>query len=172
MTVPGVAPPAAAALASATQTNGAGDPAHVKHFDTLMGKPDQSQAATSPTSPTSSTSPAATQPASAIQSVQLHSAPDAIPGVQMTPAEASRSSLAERLRTYGNDLDQRYAGIEKHREQMLTSMPKLGQDPLMEMAQMMDFQWSASTTIAEYQLSMSVAQAVNGFSHSILKNQE
>ena len=169
MTVPGAAPPGAAALASATQTNGAGDPAHVKHFDTLMGKPEQSQAASSPVSPTS---PAATQPASAIQSVQLHSASNAVPGVQMRPAEASRSSLAERLRTYGNDLDQRYAGIEKHREQMLTSMPKLGQDPLMEMAQMMDFQWSASTTIAEYQLSMSVAQAANGFSHSILKNQE
>lgn len=167
MTVSGVAPPAAAVLSSTAQPKGAADPAHVKHFDTLMTKPNEQQASAVTTAASVST-----QPTSAVQSMQLHSAPNAVPGVQMTHVEASHSSLADRLRTYGSDLDQRYANIEKHREEMLTSMPKLGQDPVMEMAQMMDFQWSASTTIAEYQLSMSVAQAANGFSHSILKNQE
>ncbi|ASL49015.1 hypothetical protein bAD24_p01610 (plasmid) [Burkholderia sp. AD24] len=170
MTVSGVAPPAAAALASATnasQTNGAADPAQVRQFDTLMGGERSTQAA-------AANAPAAPPPQSSatLQSVQLHGAPSAAPNVQMTAAATNRASLAERLRTYGNDLDQRYASIGKHRDEMLTSMPKLGQDPLLEMAQMMDFQWSASTTIAEYQLSMSVAQAANGFSHSILKNQE
>jgi hypothetical protein len=90
----------------------------------------------------------------------------------MTPADANRSSLVERLRTFTNDLDMRYSGLQKHQEQMLTSLSQNSSDPLMSMAQAMDFQWSATTTISEYQLSLAVAQATNGLTHSILKNQE
>ncbi|WP_254218180.1 hypothetical protein, partial [Burkholderia multivorans] len=97
---------------------------------------------------------------------------DAAPAVQMTPAQANASSLVERLRAYGNDLDARYANIDKHRTEMLTSMADNRSDPLMTMVQAMDFQWTATTTISEYQLSLSVAQAANGFTHTVLKTQE
>jgi hypothetical protein len=90
----------------------------------------------------------------------------------MTPAQANESSLVERLRAYGNDLDTRYANIDKHRTEMLTSMADNRSDPLMTMVQAMDFQWTATTTISEYQLSLSVAQAANGFTHTVLKTQE
>ncbi|HGL4262395.1 TPA: hypothetical protein ACKE3D_006195, partial [Burkholderia dolosa] len=92
--------------------------------------------------------------------------------VRMTPAQANESSLVERLRAYGNDLDTRYANIDKHRTEMLTSMADNRSDPLMTMVQAMDFQWTATTTISEYQLSLSVAQAANGFTHTVLKTQE
>jgi hypothetical protein len=55
---------------------------------------------------------------------------------------------------------------------MLTSMADNRSDPLMTMVQAMDFQWTATTTISEYQLSLSVAQAANGFTHTVLKTQE
>ncbi|WP_256258643.1 hypothetical protein, partial [Burkholderia ubonensis] len=97
---------------------------------------------------------------------------DAAPAVRMTPAQANHSSLVERLRTYGNDLDARYANIDKHRTEMLTSMADNRSDPLMTMVKAMDFQWTATTTISEYQLSLSVAQAANGFTHTVLKTQE
>ncbi|VVU54254.1 hypothetical protein BAN20980_06876 [Burkholderia anthina] len=96
----------------------------------------------------------------------------AAPSVQMTPAQANQSSLVERLRTYGNDLDARYANIDKHRTEMLTSMADNRGDPMMTMVKAMDFQWTATTTISEYQLSLSVAQAANGFTHTVLKTQE
>lgn len=156
----GAAPPGAAALAGAAQQAGtASDPAQVRQFDALM-QPGASPAATSP-------SPSG---------VAMSRAPaDAAPAVQMTPAtpaQANQSSLVERLRTYGNDLDTRYANIDKHRTEMLTSMADSRSDPLMTMVQAMDFQWTATTTISEYQLSLSVAQAANGFTHTVLKTQE
>ncbi|KVU79672.1 hypothetical protein [Burkholderia ubonensis] len=98
--------------------------------------------------------------------------PGALPAVRMTPAQANHSSLVERLRAYGNDLDARYANIDKHRTEMLTSMADNRSDPLMTMVKAMDFQWTATTTISEYQLSLSVAQAANGFTHTVLKTQE
>ncbi|KVU66461.1 hypothetical protein [Burkholderia ubonensis] len=98
--------------------------------------------------------------------------PGASPAVRMTPAQANHSSLVERLRAYGNDLDARYANIDKHRTEMLTSMADNRSDPLMTMVKAMDFQWTATTTISEYQLSLSVAQAANGFTHTVLKTQE
>jgi len=168
MTVSGVAPPSTAALASATASQSvdanaganvnAGkspDAAHVKQFDGLMQ--------------TSNTG-------TGVQSMSPTSAPQQTPpvstDVRMTPADANHSSLVERLRTFTNDLDTRYSGLQKHQEQMLTSMSQNSNDPLMSMAQAMDFQWSATTTISEYQLSLAVAQATNGLTHSILKNQE
>ncbi|HEF5785685.1 hypothetical protein WK80_17855 [Burkholderia multivorans] len=151
----GAAPPGAAALAGAAQQSGAAaDPAQVREFDTLM----QPRAASADTAP----------PAAAM-SPATH---DAVPAVQMTPAQANASSLVERLRAYGNDLDARYANIDKHRTEMLTSMADNRSDPLMTMVQAMDFQWTATTTISEYQLSLSVAQAANGFTHTVLKTQE
>ncbi|HEF4732040.1 hypothetical protein SB379_16815 [Burkholderia multivorans] len=151
----GAAPPGAAALAGAAQQSGAvADPAQVREFDALM----QPRAASADASPPAAAGPAATH--------------DAAPAVQMTPAQANASSLVERLRAYGNDLDARYANIDKHRTEMLTSMADNRSDPLMTMVQAMDFQWTATTTISEYQLSLSVAQAANGFTHTVLKTQE
>lgn len=154
----GAAPPGAAALAGAVQQAGtASDPAQVRQFDTLM---QPGAAAASPS-------------ASGVAMSRV--AADAAPAVQMTPAtpaQANHSSLVERLRTYGNDLDTRYANIDKHRTEMLTSMADNRGDPLMTMVQAMDFQWTATTTISEYQLSLSVAQAANGFTHTVLKTQE
>ncbi|KVG56023.1 hypothetical protein WT21_01940 [Burkholderia territorii] len=153
----GAAPPGAAALAGAVQQAGAAsDPAQVRQFDALM-QPGASPAATSP---------------SASGVAMSRAAADAAPAVQMTPAQANQSSLVERLRTYGNDLDTRYANIDKHRTEMLTSMADNRSDPLMTMVKAMDFQWTATTTISEYQLSLSVAQAANGFTHTVLKTQE
>ncbi|KVV53170.1 hypothetical protein WT27_28730 [Burkholderia territorii] len=153
----GAAPPGAAALAGAVQQAGAAsDPAQVRQFDALM-QPGASPAATSP---------------SASGVAMSRTAADAAPAVQMTPAQANQSSLVERLRTYGNDLDARYANIDKHRTEMLTSMADNRSDPLMTMVKAMDFQWTATTTISEYQLSLSVAQAANGFTHTVLKTQE
>ncbi|KVS13742.1 hypothetical protein [Burkholderia multivorans] len=151
----GAAPPGAAALAGAAQQPGAAaDPAQVREFDALM----QPRAASADAAPPAAAMSAATR--------------DAAPAVQMTPAQANASSLVERLRAYGNDLDARYANIDKHRTEMLTSMADNRSDPLMTMVQAMDFQWTATTTISEYQLSLSVAQAANGFTHTVLKTQE
>ncbi|KWN09030.1 hypothetical protein [Burkholderia ubonensis] len=155
MSVTGVsAAPGAAALASGAQqqAGAASDPAQVRQFDALMqpGAPPGGAASAAPASVPS----------------------DAAPAVRMTPAQANHSSLVERLRTYGNDLDARYANIDKHRTEMLTSMADNRSDPLMTMVKAMDFQWTATTTISEYQLSLSVAQAANGFTHTVLKTQE
>ncbi|WP_174906424.1 hypothetical protein [Burkholderia diffusa] len=154
----GAAPPGAAALAGAVQQAGtASDPAQVRQFDALM-------------------QPGAAAGLPSASGVAMSRAPvDAAPAVQMTPAtpaQANHASLVERLRTYGNDLDTRYANIDKHRTEMLTSMADNRSDPLMTMVKAMDFQWTATTTISEYQLSLSVAQAANGFTHTVLKTQE
>ncbi|KVO90748.1 hypothetical protein [Burkholderia ubonensis] len=146
----GVAPGAAALASGAQQQAGAAsDPAQVRQFDALM-QPGASPGGAAPASVPS----------------------DASPAVRMTPAQANHSSLVERLRAYGNDLDARYANIDKHRTEMLTSMADNRSDPLMTMVKAMDFQWTATTTISEYQLSLSVAQAANGFTHTVLKTQE
>ncbi|WP_010096669.1 hypothetical protein [Burkholderia ubonensis] len=158
MSVTGVSvAPGAAALASGAQqqTGAASDPAQVRQFDALM-QPGAS--------PGGAASAASATPASVPS--------DAAPAVRMTPAQANHSSLVERLRAYGNDLDARYANIDKHRTEMLTSMADNRSDPLMTMVKAMDFQWTATTTISEYQLSLSVAQAANGFTHTVLKTQE
>ncbi|KVC80438.1 hypothetical protein [Burkholderia ubonensis] len=158
MSVTGVSvAPGAAALASGAQqqAGAASDPAQVRQFDALM-------------QPGASPGGAASAASAASASVP----PEAAPAVRMTPAQANHSSLVERLRTYGNDLDARYANIDKHRTEMLTSMADNRSDPLMTMVKAMDFQWTATTTISEYQLSLSVAQAANGFTHTVLKTQE
>ncbi|KVT93430.1 hypothetical protein WK59_32890 [Burkholderia ubonensis] len=158
MSVTGVSvAPGAAALASGAQqqAGAASDPAQVRQFDALM-QPGAS--------PGAAASAASAAPASVPS--------DAAPAVRMTSAQANHSSLVERLRTYGNDLDARYANIDKHRTEMLTSMADNRSDPLMTMVKAMDFQWTATTTISEYQLSLSVAQAANGFTHTVLKTQE
>ncbi|KVU37130.1 hypothetical protein WL67_10455 [Burkholderia ubonensis] len=155
MSVTGVSvAPGAAALASGAQqqAGAASDPAQVRQFDALM-QPGASPGAVASAAPASVPS-------------------DAAPAVRMTPAQANHSSLVERLRAYGNDLDARYANIDKHRTEMLTSMADNRSDPLMTMVKAMDFQWTATTTISEYQLSLSVAQAANGFTHTVLKTQE
>ncbi|KVD60883.1 hypothetical protein WI87_11585 [Burkholderia ubonensis] len=155
MSVTGVSvAPGAAALASGAQqqAGAAPDPAQVRQFDALM-QPGASPGGAAPAAPASVPS-------------------DAAPAVRMTPAQANHSSLVERLRAYGNDLDARYANIDKHRTEMLTSMADNRSDPLMTMVKAMDFQWTATTTISEYQLSLSVAQAANGFTHTVLKTQE
>ncbi|KVG35141.1 hypothetical protein WJ78_02175 [Burkholderia ubonensis] len=155
MSVTGVSvAPGAAALASGAQqqAGAASDPAQVRQFDALM-QPGASPGGAAPAAPASVPS-------------------DAAPAVRMTPAQANHSSLVERLRAYGNDLDARYANIDKHRTEMLTSMADNRSDPLMTMVKAMDFQWTATTTISEYQLSLSVAQAANGFTHTVLKTQE
>ncbi|OJA78304.1 hypothetical protein BGV72_11500 [Burkholderia ubonensis] len=155
MSVTGVSvAPGAAALASGAQqqAGAASDPAQVRQFDALM-QPGASPGGAALAAPASVPS-------------------DASPAVRMTPAQANHSSLVERLRAYGNDLDARYANIDKHRTEMLTSMADNRSDPLMTMVKAMDFQWTATTTISEYQLSLSVAQAANGFTHTVLKTQE
>ncbi|KIP14111.1 MULTISPECIES: hypothetical protein [Burkholderia] len=155
MSVTGVSvAPGAAALASGAQqqAGAASDPEQVRQFDALM-QPGASPGGAAPAAPARVPS-------------------DASPAVRMTPAQANHSSLVERLRAYGNDLDARYANIDKHRTEMLTSMADNRSDPLMTMVKAMDFQWTATTTISEYQLSLSVAQAANGFTHTVLKTQE
>ncbi|KVZ40876.1 hypothetical protein [Burkholderia ubonensis] len=155
MSVTGVSvAPGAAALASGAQqqAGAASDPAQVRQFDALM-------------------QPGAS-PGGAASAASASVPPEAAPAVRMTPAQANHSSLVERLRAYGNDLDARYANIDKHRTEMLTSMADNRSDPLMTMVKAMDFQWTATTTISEYQLSLSVAQAANGFTHTVLKTQE
>ncbi|WP_126282825.1 hypothetical protein [Burkholderia stagnalis] len=161
MSVTGVGAPGAAALASGAQqqAGAASDPAQVRQFDALM----------QPGAPAAD--PSAAQ-ASGMSARAAQAPTDAAPAVRMTPAQANASSLVERLRTYGNDLDARYANIDRHRTEMLTSMADNRSDPLMTMVKAMDFQWTATTTISEYQLSLSVAQAANGFTHTVLKTQE
>lgn len=44
-------------------------------------------------------------------------------------------------------------------------------DPMMTMVQLADFSYSTSMTLAQYQFSMSMANASNGLTHSLLKNQ-
>ncbi|MBN3753610.1 hypothetical protein G3N95_11725 [Paraburkholderia sp. Tr-20389] len=174
MTVSGVAPPSTAALANVAASQGADagsgvnanadkapDAAQVRQFDGLM------QASHTGTGVQSMTPTVPSQ-----QTQQAQRTPPVSADVRMTPADANHSSLVERLRTFTSDLDTRYSGLQKHQEQMLTSMSQNSNDPLMSMAQAMDFQWSATTTISEYQLSLAVAQATNGLTHSILKNQE
>ncbi|TCW79641.1 hypothetical protein C5O80_29180 [Burkholderia sp. SRS-46] len=162
MSVTGVGAPGAAALASGVQqqAGAASDPAQVRQFDALM----------QPGAPASHASASTAPPAAG--RVPPDGLREAAPAVRMTPAQANASSLVERLRTYGNDLDARYANIDKHRTEMLTSMADNRGDPLMTMVKAMDFQWTATTTISEYQLSLSVAQAANGFTHTVLKTQE
>ncbi|MPW20506.1 hypothetical protein GCT13_27405 [Paraburkholderia sp. CNPSo 3157] len=165
MTVSGVAPPSTAALANAVASTNADaaqapDAVQVKRFDGLM----QTSNASEPSAAQRTSSTSAMQ--------QTQQTPPVSTDVRMTPADANRSSLVERLRTFTTDLDTRYSGLQKHQEQMLTSIAQNGNDPLMSMAQALDFQWSATTTISEYQLSLAVAQATNGLTHSILKNQE
>ncbi|MFM0188830.1 hypothetical protein PQR25_23810 [Paraburkholderia nemoris] len=167
MNVSGVAPPATAALASAAQTaqasaqNKAPDGAQVRQFDGLM-QPSDAHAA-NPATPGMLNAPAQAAQATTVQTPAT--------AVQMTPQTAP-SSLVERLRDFTTDLDTRYSKLQKHQVQMLTSMTQNANDPMMAMAQAMDFQWGATTTISEYQLSLAVAQATNGLTHSILKNQE
>jgi hypothetical protein len=145
MSVTGLGPAqGAAAIANAGQAPGAApDAAQVEQFDALM------------------------QPAVG-QSV----APTGMLSARMTSAQAHVLPLGDQLRAYGNGLDARYAEIETHRAQMLTSMTDSRRDPLMSMVQAMDFQWTATATISEYQLSLAVAQAANGCTHTLLKNQE
>ncbi|MFL9874829.1 hypothetical protein [Paraburkholderia megapolitana] len=170
MTVSGVAPPSAAALASTQsaaqtmQTGGVQHDAQVRQFDGLMQPASHAQTAPA-------TAPAA-QVAATAQTQPTQPVEPASTDVRMTPVEANHSSLVERLRSFTSDLDTRYSSLQKHQTEMLTSMTQNGNDPLMSMAQAMDFQWSATTTISEYQLSLAVAQATNGLTHSILKNQE
>ncbi|MFP3557993.1 hypothetical protein SB861_46070 [Paraburkholderia sp. SIMBA_049] len=181
MTVSGVAPPSTAALANLAASQGANagvnanasananagkapDAAQIRQFDGLMQASNANTGVQSMT-PTSAAQVVNTQ-------VNAQATPPVSTDVRMTPADANRSSLVERLRTFTNDLDTRYSGLQKHQEQMLTSLSQNSSDPLMSMAQAMDFQWSATTTISEYQLSLAVAQATNGLTHSILKNQE
>jgi hypothetical protein len=168
MSVSGVAPPSTAALANAVASTNADaaqapDAVQVKRFDGLMQTPNASE----PSAAQRTSSASMTQ-----QSQPSQQTPPVSTDVRMTPADANRSSLVERLRTFTTDLDTRYSGLQKHQEQMLTSIAQNGNDPLMSMAQALDFQWSATTTISEYQLSLAVAQATNGLTHSILKNQE
>ncbi|WP_133645580.1 hypothetical protein [Paraburkholderia flava] len=177
MTVSGVAPPSTAALAasqsatqSATQsvqTDGAQHASQVKHFDGLMQPPAQTTATTAALPPQATQTAQATQANQTTQPVTPTSS-----DVRMTPVDANHSSLVDRLRNFTSDLDTRYSNLQKHQTEMLSSMTQNANDPLMSMAQAMDFQWSATTTISEYQLSLAVAQATNGLTHSILKNQE
>lgn len=174
MNVSGVAPPATAVLANAAQTAQAGaqnkaqDSAQVRQFDGLM-QPADTQAANPAAPAGQATAPGTPNaPAQAAQAAVLQ-APTTT--VQMTPQTAP-SSLVERLRDFTTDLDTRYSKLQKHQVQMLTSITQNANDPMMAMAEALDFQWSATTTISEYQLSLAVAQATNGLTHSILKNQE
>jgi hypothetical protein len=73
-------------------------------------------------------------------------------------------------RDYGRDLNQRYTSINATRQEMLDSLDKT--DVTMTMVKLADFSYFASMTLAEYQMDMSFAQAANGVSHSLLKNQD
>lgn len=73
-------------------------------------------------------------------------------------------------RDYGHDLNERYTSINGKRQEMLDSLDSM--DVTMTMVKLADFSYFASMTLAEYQMDMSFAQAANGVSHSLLKNQE
>lgn len=155
--VASAASPGAQAMANVAQTSmngapsgpGRADAAQVQQFDTLMQ---------------GGTNPAA---AGASNPAQLAT----VPAVQMQPGAPPSSALSD-LRAYGNELNQRFDRIGEQRKKLMASMGHLDGDPMMAMVQMMDFHWNAATTMAEYQLTLSVAQAANGVSHSLLKNQD
>jgi hypothetical protein len=157
--VAGVASPGAQAMANVAQTSmngassgpGRADSAQVQQFDALM------QGGAGPAA-------GASQPTNAAQ-------PGMVPATQMQPGAAPSSALSD-LRAYGNELNQRFDKIGEQRKSLMGSLGHLANDPMMAMAQMMDFHWNAATTMAEYQLTLSVAQAANGVSHSLLKNQD
>ncbi len=116
---------------------------------------------------------AATLPAQPIPVVQTaHAAtPSPVPDVSFsfTRGPGADGAIGQ-WRDYGHDLNERYTSINAKRQEMLDSLDSM--DVTMTMVKLADFSYFASMTLAEYQMDMSFAQAANGVSHSLLKNQE
>lgn len=114
-----------------------------------------------------------TLPAQPIPVVQTaHSAtPSPVPDVSFsfTRGPGADGAMGQ-WRDYGHDLNERYTSINAKRQEMLDSLDSM--DVTMTMVKLADFSYFASMTLAEYQMDMSFAQAANGVSHSLLKNQE
>jgi hypothetical protein len=114
-----------------------------------------------------------TLPAQPIPAVSLASnaTPSPVPDVSFsfTRGPGADGAMGQ-WRDYGLDLNERYTSINGKRQEMLDSLDSM--DVTMTMVKLADFSYFASMTLAEYQMDMSFAQAANGVSHSLLKNQE
>ena len=114
-----------------------------------------------------------TLPAQPIPAVSLASnaTPSPVPDVSFsfTRGPGADGAMGQ-WRDYGHDLNERYTSINGKRQEMLDSLDSM--DVTMTMVKLADFSYFASMTLAEYQIDMSFAQAANGVSHSLLKNQE
>jgi hypothetical protein len=114
-----------------------------------------------------------TLPAQPIPAVSLASnaTPSPVPDVSFsfTRGPGADGAMGQ-WRDYGHDLNERYTSINGKRQEMLDSLDSM--DVTMTMVKLADFSYFASMTLAEYQMDMSFAQAANGVSHSLLKNQE
>ena len=104
-------------------------------------------------------------------SVASNATPSPVPDVSFsfTRGPGADGAMGQ-WRDYGHDLNERYTSINGKRQEMLDSLDSM--DVTMTMVKLADFSYFASMTLAEYQMDMSFAQAANGVSHSLLKNQE
>lgn len=145
--------------APATQ---AATPADAQQFGGMM----RPVATTTTVQPT--TLPA--QPIPAV-SIASNATPSPVPDVSFsfTRGPGADGAMGQ-WRDYGHDLNERYTSINGKRQEMLDSLDSM--DVTMTMVKLADFSYFASMTLAEYQMDMSFAQAANGVSHSLLKNQE
>ena len=145
--------------APATQ---AATPADAQQFGSMMRPP----VATATVQPT--TLPAQPIP---VVSNAVKTTPSPVPDVSFTFTRGPGADGAMgQWRDYGHDLNERYTSINAKRQEMLDSLDSM--DVTMTMVKLADFSYFASMTLAEYQMDMSFAQAANGVSHSLLKNQE
>ena len=139
----------------------AATPADAQQFGSMM-RP----VATATVQPT--TLPA--QPIPVVSSA-VNTTPSPVPDVSFTFTRGPGADGAMgQWRDYGHDLNERYTSINGKRQEMLDSLDSM--DVTMTMVKLADFSYFASMTLAEYQMDMSFAQAANGVSHSLLKNQE
>lgn len=106
-----------------------------------------------------------------VVSVASNATPSPVPDVSFsfTRGPGADGAMGQ-WRDYGHDLNERYTSINGKRQEMLDSLDSM--DVTMTMVKLADFSYFASMTLAEYQMDMSFAQAANGVSHSLLKNQE
>lgn len=98
------------------------------------------------------------------------SEPGAAGTVRMHQSHETHSldAVVSKVRAETAALDTRYQDTMKQTLHPSTLVDP--SDPMMSMVRLADFSYSASLTLAQYQFSMSMADASNGVSHSLLKN--
>lgn len=119
------------------------DPAQAKDFDRQMGV-----ASTEAT-------PGASAPAGTIHMHRAHET-------------RSLDALVARVRSETAALDTRYQAAMQQMEHPGALLDP--SDPMMSMVRLTDFTLSTTVTMQQYQFSMTMADASNGVTHSLLKN--